>query len=103
MVTEAGRRGSNRSMLAQVEVSERRPMKWANLFRLSSAVQKWEEIFSRAGKRYAPPTLVMFSGAAQSSCGSARAAMGPFYCPINQKVYLDTSFFQDLRDRNAYE
>ena len=43
--------------------------------------------------------LVMFSGATQSGCGSAQAAMGPFYCPIDQKVYLDTSFFQDLERR----
>ena len=43
-----------------------------------------------------PPTLVMFSGAIRSACGFANAAMGPFYCPNDQKVYLDTSFFQDL-------
>ena len=52
-----------------------------------------------AGKTYKPPTLVMFSGATQSGCGFAKAAMGPFYCPIDQKVYLDTSFFQDLERR----
>ena len=46
-----------------------------------------------------PPTLVMFSGATQSACGFAQAAMGPFYCPIHRKVYLDTSFFQDLERR----
>jgi uncharacterized protein len=51
------------------------------------------------GQTYTPPTLVMFSGATQSGCGSARSAMGPFYCPLDQKVYLDTSFFQDLEGR----
>jgi predicted metalloprotease len=66
---------------------------------LGSTEAQWTNIFTQAGKRYTPPTLVMFSGATQSGCGSAQAAMGPFYCPIDQKVYLDTSFFQDLERR----
>ena len=66
---------------------------------LGSTEAEWTEIFARAGKTYKPPTLVMFSGATQSGCGFAKAAMGPFYCPIDQKVYLDTSFFQDLERR----
>jgi predicted metalloprotease len=66
---------------------------------LGSTEAEWGEVFAQAGKTYVPPTLVMFSGATQSGCGSARAAMGPFYCPIDQKVYLDTSFFQDLQRR----
>ena len=66
---------------------------------LGSTEVQWTNIFTQAGKRYTPPTLVMFSGATQSGCGSAQAAMGPFYCPIDQKVYLDTSFFQDLERR----
>jgi len=66
---------------------------------LGSTETEWKEAFDQAGKNYQPPTLVMFSGATQSGCGFARAAMGPFYCPIDQKVYLDTSFFQDLERR----
>ena len=66
---------------------------------LGSTEAEWTEIFARDGKTYKPPTLVMFSGATQSGCGFAKAAMGPFYCPIDQKVYLDTSFFQDLERR----
>src|SRR3974390_2530571 len=66
---------------------------------LGSTEAEWTEIFARSGKTYQPPTLVMFSGATQSGCGSAQAAMGPFYCPIDQKVYLDTSFFEDLQQR----
>jgi predicted metalloprotease len=66
---------------------------------LGSTEAEWKDIFAQAGKSYAPPTLVMFSGATQSACGLAQAAMGPFYCPIDQKVYLDTSFFQDLERR----
>jgi len=66
---------------------------------LGSTETQWTAIFAQAGKRYEPPTLVMFSGATQSACGLAQAAMGPFYCPNDQKVYLDTSFFQDLERR----
>jgi len=66
---------------------------------LGSTEVQWKEIFARAGRTYQAPTLVMFSGATQSGCGYAQSAMGPFYCPIDQKLYLDTSFFQDLQQR----
>ena len=66
---------------------------------LGSTEAQWTNIFAEAGKRYEPPSLVMFSGATKSGCGSAQSAMGPFYCPIDQKVYLDTRFFLDLAQR----
>jgi uncharacterized protein len=66
---------------------------------LGSTEVQWKEIFAQAGKTYRAPTLVMFSGATQSACGFAQSAMGPFYCPNDQKVYLDTAFFQDLERR----
>lgn len=66
---------------------------------LGSTEEVWTDVFAHAGKTYNPPTLVIFSGATQSGCGFAQAAMGPFYCPIDHKVYLDTSFFQDLEQR----
>ena len=66
---------------------------------LGSTEAVWTGYFAQAGQTYKPPTLVMFSGATQSGCGFAQSAMGPFYCPIDQKVYLDTSFFQDLERR----
>ena len=59
----------------------------------------WSDLFRRAGKTYREPKLVLFTGSVDSACGFAQAAMGPFYCPLDQKVYLDMSFFQDLRDR----
>jgi predicted metalloprotease len=59
----------------------------------------WTEIFSAGGRSYRPPTLVLFSGAVQSACGFGQAAMGPFYCPGDERVYLDTSFFQELHER----
>jgi predicted metalloprotease len=66
---------------------------------VGSTEVQWTNIFANAGKSYKAPTLVMFSGATQSGCGFAQSAMGPFYCPLDQKVYLDTSFFQDLERR----
>jgi uncharacterized protein len=66
---------------------------------LGSTETVWRDVFQQQGGSYRPPTLVMFSGATRSACGSARAAMGPFYCPNDQRVYLDTSFFMDLQRR----
>jgi predicted metalloprotease len=66
---------------------------------LGSTEVQWKEIFAASGKAYQAPTLVMFSGATRSACGFAQSAMGPFYCPNDQKVYLDTAFFQDLERR----
>jgi predicted metalloprotease len=66
---------------------------------LGSTEVQWKEIFARAGKAYRPPTLVMFSGATRSACGFAQSATGPFYCPNDQKVYLDTAFFEELERR----
>jgi len=66
---------------------------------LGSTEDRWNEIFAQAGARYRAPRLVMFSRATQSACGFAQSAMGPFYCPPEQAVYLDTSFFQDLQRR----
>ena len=59
----------------------------------------WNTLFQQAGKNYLEPPLVLFSGATQSACGSASSAMGPFYCPGDQKVYIDLSFYQDLQNR----
>ena len=56
----------------------------------------WTEQFRQMGKEYRKPTLVMFTGAVDSGCGNAQAAMGPFYCPADQKVYIDLSFFDEL-------
>lgn len=59
----------------------------------------WNAQFQKMGKDYPEPVLVMFREAVQSGCGSASAASGPFYCPANQKVYIDLSFYQDLQTR----
>lgn len=59
----------------------------------------WNGIFRQQGKQYREPTLVLFSGATRSACGVGQSAMGPFYCPADQKAYIDLSFFDDMRTR----
>ena len=59
----------------------------------------WAALFQQANAQYEQPKLLLFSGAVQTACGGASSASGPFYCPGDHKVYLDTSFFQDMRAR----
>jgi predicted metalloprotease len=66
---------------------------------LAETEDVWHEAFRKRGRTYQAPTLVLFSGAVQSACGMAGSAVGPFYCPSDHKVYLDLSFFDDLRTR----
>lgn len=68
---------------------------------LADTEDTWHEIFRKAGRTYEEPRLVLFSGAVESACGMASAAMGPFYCPRDRKVYIDLAFFEDLRQRHG--
>jgi hypothetical protein len=68
-------------------------------FILDDVQATWSDEFTRAGERYDDATLVLFTGAVTSGCGAAQSASGPFYCPLDSKVYLDLDFFRDLRDR----
>jgi predicted metalloprotease len=66
---------------------------------LGSTEDTWTEIFARGGKQYRKPVLVLFSGAVNSACGFAQAAVGPFYCPVDNKLYIDLAFYRDLQDK----
>lgn len=66
---------------------------------LKDTEEVWDEIFRRMGRRYQKPTLVLFTDRVQSGCGVASAAMGPFYCPLDQKLYIDLSFYDELKNR----
>jgi predicted metalloprotease len=66
---------------------------------LKSTEDVWGEYFQRSGSRYVQPRLVLFRGATQTACGMGQAAMGPFYCPPDQRVYIDLSFFDELERR----
>src|SRR5580700_4807125 len=66
---------------------------------LGSTEVEWKDIFAKSGKTYQAPKLVIYSGSTDAGCGTAQSAMGPFYCPNDQKVYLDTSFFREIQSR----
>jgi predicted metalloprotease len=66
---------------------------------LADTEDTWRELFQKMGRQYREPTLVLFTNSVQSACGMAGAAVGPFYCPSDQKLYLDLSFFRALRER----
>jgi predicted metalloprotease len=66
---------------------------------LGSTEDVWRQVFQANGRKYEDPKLVLFTGAVRSACGMAQAAMGPFYCPQDHKVYIDLAFYRELRDR----
>ncbi|HUF54984.1 MAG TPA: neutral zinc metallopeptidase [Thermohalobaculum sp.] len=68
---------------------------------LADTEEVWETVFAEMGEDYDPPSLVLFSGAVRSACGTASSAVGPFYCPGDDKAYLDTSFFETLASRHG--
>jgi hypothetical protein len=66
---------------------------------LADTEDVWERVFQAAGRRYEKPTLVLFSGATNTACGTGMAAMGPFYCPVDHKLYIDLRFYEDLKTK----
>lgn len=66
---------------------------------LADTEDTWTALFRQAGATYTPPKLVLFRGSVRTACGAGQAAMGPFYCPADQKVYIDLSFYDTLRNR----
>jgi len=68
---------------------------------LADTEDTWQKLFREQGGTYSEPTLVLFTGGVNSACGMASAAVGPFYCPGDQKLYLDLSFFEDLKNRHG--
>jgi predicted metalloprotease len=81
-------------------VSQNDPMRRFVAKVLAQTEDVWTKVLpEQKGVQYVPPKLVLYSGATRSGCGQAQAAMGPFYCPNDQKVYLDMSFFNDMRSK----
>jgi predicted metalloprotease len=68
---------------------------------LADTEDTWHTIFQKLGRQYQEPTLVLFSGRVDSACGTASSAVGPFYCPGDQQLYIDLSFFADLKNRHG--
>jgi hypothetical protein len=67
---------------------------------LADTEDTWNSLFQQMGKTYVEPKLVLYSDAVESACGFARAAVGPFYCPGDKKLYIDLSFYEDLKNRH---
>ncbi len=66
---------------------------------LADTEDVWDRVFQAAGKRYQKPTLVLFERVTQTACGTGQSAMGPFYCPLDSKVYIDLDFYKELKNR----
>lgn len=64
---------------------------------LRSTEDTWSKIFAQSGKKYTPPIMVLYTGATKTACGYGQAAMGPFYCPLDHKLYVDLSFYKDMQ------
>lgn len=89
---------TQRSLSPEEQAAEDERAKFVKVV-LAETEDVWNQVFSANGQTYQEPTLVLFNNAVQSACGSASAAVGPFYCPGDNKVYIDLSFYQELQDR----
>ncbi len=92
-VNTTGRQGA-----ASTKMPETRERKFVGVI-LAQTEDVWDSIFKSMGKIYKDPKLHLFRGSVRSGCGNASAASGPFYCPADKKVYLDLSFFEEMKDR----
>ena len=87
-----------RQLSAEEKAAEDEMAQFASVV-LKETEDVWNKVFAEAGKEYVEPMLVLFPGTVESACGSASSASGPFYCPGDQRVYLDLSFYNELRQR----
>ena len=90
-----GSGGSHRAVDEQVDNEQAAFIKTV----LADTEAVWSKVFAQAGRRYPPPTLVLYRGSSTSGCGTASANMGPFYCPQDQKVYVDLGFFTEMKEQ----
>jgi predicted metalloprotease len=94
----AGDPSSGTQVSRQVNPQEEELKKFSTVV-LAETEDVWNDLFRQAGRQYREPTLVLFTEQVRSACGNASAAVGPFYCPGDQKVYLDLSFFRELHSQ----
>lgn len=90
--------GSQKSELVVESAEEQELVNFVSVV-LADTEQTWHTLFQQQGNTYQEPRLVLFRNAVNSACGLGQAAMGPFYCPGDQKVYIDLSFYSDLKNR----
>jgi hypothetical protein len=99
VLNQSGTRVTSEPQPAPLDPEEERLKDFVSVV-LADTEDVWGELFRSTGQAYRPPTLVLFSGAVESACGFAEAAVGPFYCPADQRLYLDMRFFNDLAQRH---
>ena len=85
-------------MTAEQQAADEERAKFVKVV-LAQTEDVWQQIFAENGKQYQDPTLVLFRDAVASGCGNASSASGPFYCPLDSKLYIDLSFYEELQDR----
>jgi uncharacterized protein len=90
--------GQSRELSAEEKAADDQRAEFVKVV-LQDTEDVWNSIFAQGGEDYPEPTLVLFRDAVQSGCGQASSQSGPFYCPADQKVYIDLSFYQELQDR----
>jgi predicted metalloprotease len=90
--------GQTQEMTAEEKAADDERAKFVKVV-LGYTEDVWNQLFAQSGSRYQEPTLVLFRGNVQSACGFASAASGPFYCPGDQELYIDLSFYQELEER----
>ena len=90
--------GQSQQMTAEEKAADDERAKFVKVV-LGYTEDVWGELFAQEGKQYQHPTLVLFRDRVQSACGFASSASGPFYCPSDQELYIDLSFYQELKDR----
>jgi uncharacterized protein len=90
--------GQSQQLSPQEQQAEDQRASFARVV-LADTEDVWGSLFRKAGSTYQPPTMTLFRGGVQSGCGNASAASGPFYCPADQHLYIDLSFYQELQDR----
>ena len=96
----AGGSGSGAQQTGQLSEQEQQLAEFVSVV-LADTEDTWHRIFQQQGKVYREPTLVLFTDRVNSACGMASAAVGPFYCPGDQQLYIDLSFFHDLKARHG--
>jgi predicted metalloprotease len=98
VILEQTQTPSDRSSQTQRPATEDQAADFVSVV-LADTEDTWSNLFQQMGRTYVEPKLVLFSDAVESACGFARSAVGPFYCPADQKLYIDLSFYQDLKNK----
>lgn len=93
-----GQSGSQVSQQTRISPNDDEAAKFTAVI-LGYTEDTWQQIFQQMGKTYQPPKLVMYRGATQTGCGIGQSVMGPFYCPADSTVYIDLSFYDDMKDQ----